>query len=73
MTLRELFWMAEARQRDQWNQTAQILAMIYNAHRNPKARLMKPAEFHPHHHQRRKPHAAKIKDLAILRQIFITE
>ncbi|MCL4193203.1 MAG: hypothetical protein KJZ87_15815 [Thermoguttaceae bacterium] len=63
--------MAEGRQRSEWNHTAQVLAMIYNAHRNPKARLMKPAEFHPF--GSRKTAAPKIKDLSILKTVFVKE
>ena len=35
-TLRELVWMADARQTDAWNHTAAVLAMLANTHRNPK-------------------------------------
>ncbi len=63
--------MAEGRQRSEWNQTAHLLAMIYNAHRGPKARLMKPAEFHPL--GGRKPAVPKVKDLSILKQVFVKE
>ncbi len=39
--------MVEGRQRDQWNHTAQVLAMLYNAFRASKARPLGPADFHP--------------------------
>ena len=47
-TLRELVWMADGRQREAWNHTSQLLAMLFNAHRDPqKTSPAKPADFHP--------------------------
>jgi len=70
LTLRELFWMAEGHSRDAWNHTAQLLAMVYNAHRGKGARLMKPAEFNPLIEKAAKP-ATKTNDLSILKQVFV--
>ena len=70
MTLRELFWMAEGRGRDAWNHTAQLLAMVYNAHRAKGVRAMKPVEFHPFAGNKQAP-AGKTKDLSILKQVFV--
>jgi hypothetical protein len=42
-----LYHMVRGRQRDAWHHTAQILAMLYNANRHPRARPMRPVEFHP--------------------------
>jgi hypothetical protein len=39
--------MAEGRQRDQWNHTAQVLAMVYNAFRGRGQRALGPPDFHP--------------------------
>ena len=39
--------MVEGRQRDQWNHTAQVLAMLYNAFRGKGQRALGPADFHP--------------------------
>jgi hypothetical protein len=39
--------MVEGRQRDQWNHTAQVLAMFYNAFRGKGQRALGPADFHP--------------------------
>ncbi|HPP54440.1 MAG TPA: hypothetical protein PK777_15920, partial [Thermoguttaceae bacterium] len=47
LTLRELCWMVDGRQRDQWNHTSQILAMVYNAFCSPKSRPLGPLDFHP--------------------------
>ena len=61
--------MAEGHKREAWNHTAELLAMIYNAHRDGKTRAMKPAEFHP---DDRKPKpVAKTKDLSILKRVFV--
>ncbi len=61
--------MVDGQEREAWNHTAELLAMLYNAHRDPKARTMQPAEFHP---SGRKPKpVAKTKDLSILKQVFV--
>lgn len=39
--------MVDGRQRDQWNHTAQVLAMLYNAFRGKGQRPLGPADFHP--------------------------
>ena len=40
--------MAQARQQDNWNHTAALLAMLANANRDPKkGRAFKPTDFHP--------------------------
>jgi hypothetical protein len=62
--------MAEARQREAWSHTSQLLAMLYNAHRGRAARAMKPIEFHPFA-DNRQAQAAKTKDLSILKQVFV--
>lgn len=41
MTLRQLVWMYQARRRDQWSHTANLMALIANCHRDPK-RLRRP-------------------------------
>ena len=70
LTLRELVWLAEARQREAWSHTSQILAMLYNSHRGKAARAMKPAEFNPFVEKNNKP-LGKTSDLSILKQVFI--
>lgn len=64
--------MVEGRQRNEWNHTSQILAMIYNAHRSPKSRMMKPAEFHPFT-AFRKTMVSKVKDIGILKEVFLKD
>lgn len=41
--------MVEARQRDQWHHTAQVLCLVANCHRDPKQRssAFAPWEFNP--------------------------
>ena len=63
--------MSDARRQDQWNHTAQVLAMLFNTHRDPKTRLMQPAEFHPF--GRRETEPPKTKDLSLLRAVFVKE
>jgi len=50
--------MAEGRRREAWNHTSQLLAMIYNMHRDPKAKALEPAEFHPYTERRPVPQAS---------------
>jgi len=39
--------MVDGRQREEWNHTAQLLAMLYNAFRGKGQRALGPADFHP--------------------------
>ena len=40
--------MAQARQEDNWNHTASVMALIANVNRDSKrGRALKPADFHP--------------------------
>lgn len=61
--------MLDGRKREAWNHTAQLLAMTYNAHRDGKTRALKPAEFHPM--TGRAPKPPKMKDLSILKRVFV--
>jgi hypothetical protein len=40
--------MAEGRGKFAWAQTSQVLAMLYNANRDPKKPAAKPADFDPY-------------------------
>ena len=63
--------MAEARQREQWNHTASLLALLANCHRDPKkTRPYKPAQFHPHGRPR-KPAPAATADIGLLKTVFV--
>lgn len=39
--------MAEGHRRQQWDHTAAVLAMLYNAFRGRGQRALEPADFHP--------------------------
>lgn len=36
LTMRELFWMADGRRRDEWRRTARICGVLANIHRDRK-------------------------------------
>jgi hypothetical protein len=41
-------WMVEAKRREAWNHTSALLALLANAHRDPKkGRAFRPEDFHP--------------------------
>jgi hypothetical protein len=62
--------MAEARTRESWNHTAAVLAILANAHRDPKkSRPFAPADFHPHARRRQKPRGTV--GIMALKQVFI--
>ena len=70
MTLRELLWMAEARGRADWGRTSAMLALLANAHRDPKrSRAFKPTDFNPYEVERRV--VGKTRDLSILKTVFV--
>jgi hypothetical protein len=47
LTLRELCWMAEGKQRNDWSHTSVILALVANCNRDPKKRAFTPDDFNP--------------------------
>jgi len=62
--------MADARGRADWGRTAAVLAMLANAHRDPKrTRSFKPADFNPYETEKRT--VGKTKDLGILKKVFV--
>lgn len=62
--------MAEARGRADWSRTAVVLALLANAHRDPKkTRAFKPADFNPYEAERRIE--GKTRDLSILKTVFV--
>ena len=73
MTLRELVWLAEARGNHDWEQTAAVLAMLANAHRDPKKRPtpFKPSDFNPFAVERAEKPKVILKDLRILKRFFV--
>lgn len=66
--------MAEAKQTDEWNRSAALMALLANAHRDPKkSRKFKPSDFHPH--LKRKHVASKAKPpkvgIGVLKSVFV--
>ena len=62
--------MAEAAGRQRWAHTSAVLALVANAHRDPKkGRPFTTADFNPHL-RRREPVAAKV-GIAVLKQVFV--
>lgn len=45
--MRELVAMVEGRQRDEWAKTSELLAMIYNMNRPPKAKVIQSWKLNP--------------------------
>jgi hypothetical protein len=72
LTLRELLWMAEGRGRSEWAHTASILALLANAHRDPKrTKAFAPADFNPYEARDGRKPITKTKDLSILKAVFV--
>ena len=70
--MRELLAMAEARVRDRWAHTSAILAMIANAHRDPKkTRPFTPADFNPMEQRQSNEPIIRTNDLSILKRVFV--
>jgi hypothetical protein len=67
--------MADAKQTDDWNHTAAILALLANVHRDPKkGKAFKPADFHPALKRSSMPSSPAPKvDVSILKTIFVRE
>ncbi|MEW4530204.1 hypothetical protein [Maioricimonas sp. JC845] len=62
--------MAHLRQRSAWNHTAALLALIANAHRDPKkTRPFRPTDFHPLPEPRQRPRT--IVPLTVLKDVFV--
>lgn len=67
--------MAQARQEDNWNHTAALMALLANVNRDPKrGRPFKPADFHPALPERRgrtTPPAPLKGDISMLKTVFV--
>ena len=64
--------MAQARQRDAWNHTAALLALLANVHRDPKkGRALKPGDFHPIQATQRPICPPFQGDICVLKRVFI--
>ena len=67
-------WVAEARQRDLWNHTASVMALIANVNRDPKkSRPAKPNDFHPLRKSPTHPtnHRPPVTDISVLKAVFV--
>jgi hypothetical protein len=61
--------MAEGRQREAWNHTAALMALLANCHRDPKrSRAFRPDDFHPMAGPPRPPPQT---DISVLKTVFI--
>ncbi|MEX2388775.1 MAG: hypothetical protein WD534_12930 [Phycisphaeraceae bacterium] len=66
--------MAEAHVKQQWAHTASLMALIANAHRNPKkGRAFKPGDFDPTRSLTPSPVWEDLPkvDVSILKQVFV--
>ena len=67
--------MAQARQADNWNHTAALMALLANVNRDPKrGRPFKPADFHPALPPRRGhtgPPPPLKGDISMLKTVFV--
>lgn len=62
--------MAEANSRERWAHTSAVLALVANAHRDPKkGRAFTPADFNPHF--RNKELVVAKVGIAVLKQVFV--
>ena len=74
LTLRELVFMAQARQRSAWERTSWVLALIANVNRDPKRqpRPFRPADFDPYASERsEKPIPAGKRAFELMKQVFV--
>ena len=63
--------MAEARLEQQWAHTSSLMALIANAHRDPKKHgPFKPRDFDPTQSSKREPVIEQV-DVSILKDVFI--
>lgn len=72
LTLRELYAMWEGRVRENWNHTAQMMALTANINRDPKrkSKPFAPAYFHPF--ERARESRVIPADITVLRDVFVT-
>lgn len=64
--------MAEGRRKDAWAHTSALLALIANAHRDPKkTRPFEPDDFHPYAKRASDGPKPVQADLTVLKAVFI--
>ncbi len=47
LTIRQLFWMTEGRDRHVWSVASALMALIANCHKDSKGRALRPDDFNP--------------------------
>jgi hypothetical protein len=47
LTLRELFWAVEGKQRQDWTHTASLAAVLINLHRGKRTKAVEPRQLMP--------------------------
>lgn len=63
--------MAEARERSEWTRASALMALIANAHRDPKKnKAFKPGDFDPFSRSRTSKPAIRA-DVSVLKDVFI--
>ena len=66
--------MTHARQQDQWNHTAAVMALIANVNRDPKkGRAFRPVDFHPVLAARREEVRPLKGDIQMLKTVFVDQ
>lgn len=68
--MRELFWMADGRRRDEWMRTARVCSTLANCFRDPDSRPYTDEEFNPFAEPRPKPKPIKAP-ITVLKSIFL--
>jgi len=64
--------MAEGRGRFEWGRTSSLMALVANAHRDSKRhRPYRPKDFDPYRCEEPEKPTTKLKDLSILKAIFV--
>ena len=64
--------MAEAKARDRWAHTSCVLAMIANAHRDPKkTRAYRPSDFSPFEKKRKQGIPITPGNIGLLKEVFV--
>jgi len=64
--------MARARQQDNWNHTAAVLALLANVNRDPKrGRPFKPSDFHPVQAASQETPRPLKGDIRMLKAVFV--
>jgi len=62
--------MAEAKARDHWAHTSCVLAMIANAHRDPKkTRAYRPSDFNPFARKRKRGFPITTENISMLKAL----